>query len=519
MHSPTEVPTNGLDHVIKNKSPELKPANFDETLISVVQTANDVEALQRGISTDVGELIAKTQYKVEEFYQFHIENSGIDHNRIVRRTLASANDRIITDTHTIINGSRLVASGKADLNQTRDQDLALWAPNDYLHAKTYGNTEVFIVSRAMANIFCETIKTAYDDLGPRYAELYHKRREALVELYGYLIKNPSDMSQFLTILEDQSTNPDPDLDPLMTILANDIFDPAGDNIAQSFWSKLETGEVTLDLRNEFITDQLRNLSDETIITDHNGDVLQFARLMFPSEESEFIQATIEHYEQWPQTLKDAYSGYHKQVLSYVGKSLESILLDKVRKGRFEPTSIRAINGDGIKENSGRGPGKKKRNGRATPRQRSSISNETIAEVEHGIKLSGFGRILKTDNGHIFEKCKRDKIISLVEDYVKKYNSGPDVFEDLINMIESIYRVPFGEGATPFVSNSKIKLDSHNLHVWHLNPAKRPGLTLATSNARRARVKYCTVKDPNTGEMYLGIIGISHHNDIDQNRIT
>ncbi len=521
MHLPSEVLSNGLGHVVGTESQESYPqTKLEEALRLAVQAANEVELLQGNINTDVGEIIADTQYKIEESYQYHIELNGTEHNRIIRRTLATANDRIVTDTHTIVNGARLFASGKASLSQTKDQDLALWAPNCYLESKTFGDTEVFLVSNSLARIFSRTIETIYSELGPKYIELYHHRRQALVELYGHLIENPSDMSHFLTILEDQAIKPEASLQPLMTILANDIFDPVGDKIGRKFWSKLESGEVTLDLRNEFILDQLRNLSDETMDKNQNNEILQFARLMFPGEDSEFIQTTIEHYEQWPQSLKEAYSTYYKQVLSYMSKSMESILQDKVRKGRFEPASIRAMSGDSIKENTGRGSGKRKRNGgRVTPRQRSSISSETVAEVEQGINLSGFGRILKTDNGHIFEKCNRDKIMSLIEDYVKKYNSGPGVFDDLLNMIESIYKVPFGDGASPFVSNSKIKLDSQNLHVWHLNPTKRPSLSLSTSNARRARVKYCTVRDPNTGEMYLGIIGISHHNDIDQNRIT
>jgi hypothetical protein len=301
---------------------------------------------------------------------------------------------------------------------------------------------------------------------------------------------------------------------LLTMLANDIHDSSGDNFAKTFWNRLKSGEIPLDLRSEFLSDSLTVEPSEVSTSERYTETIKFARKLFPGTDPEFIQSAIDNFESWPEELSNEYASFYRRILNLIEASIADGLQDSVRKGRFEPNDGRLVipgNGGGRVEGNGNS---KKRGGRVTARVNGKVAPEHAVEAEPKVALSGYGRILKTDRGYYFEECEKDKVISMLEGYSKANGSGRDLLDDLTRMLDSIFDVPYGEGASPYTS-TKIRLgNNQSVSVWHLNPDRRPQLVLNTHNGRRSRISYCVVKNNDTGQQLLGVIGAEHHNNLE-----
>jgi hypothetical protein len=336
---------------------------------------------------------------------------------------------------------------------------------------------------------------------------YEGRRMSLGAIYNHLQNDPTDIDVLTKWIEDQPRPRPVDTQALLTHLANDINDPNGDGMFTFFWERISSAKIRLDLQEEFFRTKLE--SSEAGPVDPNTQWLEFIGRLMQIEPNDTIAKLLENQDDWPDSLKSDYQQFWLKRVATTKERLTKALEPDVRRARFEPQLDTQSKPNDHPSDKSR---QKRRSGRTTPKvQIRDVTNqqEESPSQEDNRPFKGFGRFVRTDSGYIFQEISPEDADDMLADYAKK-RSEPKLIPDLQAMLQSIQEKPYGDGAAVY-RDIMINVNGKATKLWHLSPNKRHGLDLGTRTARRTRILYGIVSDPDG--YTIAIHGVRHHDDI------
>lgn len=324
--------------------------------------------------------------------------------------------------------------------------------------------------------------------------------------------------------------------PLLAILYKDTDDPFVDGIVGNSIRKLQDSpeffqdqflaRIRQEINNSPEDEQDRLLSSESLSWLHwlnshkevNSSALDLLSSQDSSTWPESLQAALSSFAD--DILSDAWIDYVNKIKQYENRSIYSVDPDSLQAMHLNLATLK--NQNNSEANTGRGKRKtaKRTTRRANYNEYLEPENPekpqfAFSSITIGNQVSRTWQRSEEELAIEGDELDTEAILnlSLVQNYLSKYNGDPNIRGDLLLMMNSILREPYHNGASK-MKHQAIRLQcqphSKQLSIWHLNPNKRAGLSIGDIG-RRTRIYYAILP----AERQLILLDISHKADADK----